>query len=103
LRGVTKSETAAADAAITAEAAAKASMKRTTFVNSARFWRRATDRLWRREIVRAIYKHEDVARALRAKAELFGQVEDEVAARFDLTVPEDRAEALRRLEALLSR
>jgi hypothetical protein len=30
-------------------------------------------------------------------------LEDEVAARFDLTVPEDRAEVLRRLEALLAR
>jgi len=49
----------------------------------------------------ARYEAEDVARALRAKAELFGQVEDEVAARHDLVVPEDRAELLRRLEALL--
>jgi hypothetical protein len=30
----------------------------------------------------ARYEAEDVARALRAKAELFGQVEDEVASRF---------------------
>ncbi len=47
------------------------------------------------------YEAEDVARALRAKAALFGQVEDEVAARHGLTVPEDRAEVLSRLEALL--
>ena len=51
----------------------------------------------------ARYEAEDVARALRAKAELFGRVEDEVAARYDLTVPEDRAEVLRRLETLLAR
>jgi aminoglycoside 6-adenylyltransferase len=48
----------------------------------------------------ARYEAEDVARALRAKAALFGQIEDEVAARHGLTVPEDRAEVLRRLEAL---
>jgi Streptomycin adenylyltransferase len=51
----------------------------------------------------ARYEAEDVARALRAKAELFGGVEDEVAARYDLVVPEDRAEVLRRLEGLLAR
>lgn len=51
----------------------------------------------------ARYDAEDVARALRAKAELFGQVEDEVAARYDLIAPEDRAEVLSRLEALLAR
>lgn len=51
----------------------------------------------------ARYEAEDVARGIRGKAELFGQVEDEVAARFELTVPEDRAEVLRRLEALLAR
>ena len=48
-------------------------------------------------------RREDVARALRAKAELFGRVEDEVAARHELVVPEDRAEVLNRLEALLAR
>jgi len=51
----------------------------------------------------ARYEAEDVARALRAKAELFGRVEDEVAARFDLVVQEDRVEVLGRLEALLAR
>ena len=40
-------------------------------------------------------------RALRAKAELSGKLEDDVAARHGLAVPEDRAEVLRRLEALL--
>ena len=48
------------------------------------------------------YDAADIGRALRAKAELFGQLEDEVAARYDLAVPEDRAEVLRRLEALLA-
>jgi hypothetical protein len=33
---------------------------------------------------------------------LFGRVEDKVAARHGLVVPEDRAEVLRRLEALLA-
>jgi hypothetical protein len=42
-----------------------------------------------------------VGRALRAKAELFGRIEDEVAARHGLVVPEDRSELLRRLEELL--
>jgi aminoglycoside 6-adenylyltransferase len=50
----------------------------------------------------ARYEAQDVARALRAKAVLFGRVEDEVAARYDLVVPEDRAEVLRRLEARLA-
>jgi aminoglycoside 6-adenylyltransferase len=50
----------------------------------------------------ASYDAHDVARALSAKAELFGRVEDEVAARHGLVVPEDRAEVLRRLEALLA-
>jgi len=49
----------------------------------------------------ARYEVGDLARALRAKAELFGRVEDEVAARYDLVVPEDRAEVLSRLDALL--
>jgi aminoglycoside 6-adenylyltransferase len=49
----------------------------------------------------AAYDAEDIARALRAKAELFGKVEDDVAARYELTVPEDRPEVLRRLETLL--
>ena len=50
----------------------------------------------------ARYEAEDVARALRAKAALFGQIEDEVAARHRLTVREDRPEVLRRLETLLA-
>jgi aminoglycoside 6-adenylyltransferase len=50
----------------------------------------------------AAYDVEDIARALRAKAELFGEVEDDVAARYELTVPEDRPEVLRRLERLLA-
>lgn len=49
----------------------------------------------------ARYDAQDVARALRAKAELFGRLEDEVAARYELVVPEDRAEVMGRLEALL--
>ena len=49
----------------------------------------------------ARYEAQDIARALRAKAELFGQVENQVAARYHLVVPEDRAEVLRRLDALL--
>jgi len=49
----------------------------------------------------ARYEAADVARALRAKAGLFGRLEDEVAARHGFVVPEDRAEVLRRLEALL--
>ena len=40
----------------------------------------------------AAYDAEDIARALRAKAELFGKVEDDVAARYELAVPEDRPE-----------
>ena len=50
----------------------------------------------------ARYDAGDVARALRAKAELFAKVEDEVAARHGLVVPEDRPEVLRRLEAQLA-
>jgi aminoglycoside 6-adenylyltransferase len=45
----------------------------------------------------AAYDAEDVARALRAKGELFGRLEDEVAARFGLAVSVDRGEILRRL------
>src|SRR5262245_33164363 len=44
----------------------------------------------------ARYEAADVAR-LRAKAELFGRVEDEVAARHGLVASEDRAEVLKRL------
>jgi aminoglycoside 6-adenylyltransferase len=50
----------------------------------------------------AAYDAQDIARALRAKAELFGKVEDDVAARYELTVPEDRPEVFRRLETLLA-
>ena len=50
----------------------------------------------------ARYEPEDVARALRAKGELFGVVEREVAERFALTEPVDREEVLRRLDALLA-
>jgi aminoglycoside 6-adenylyltransferase len=50
----------------------------------------------------AAYDTNDIARALRAKAELFAKVEDEVAARYELAVPEDRPEVLRRLETLLA-
>jgi aminoglycoside 6-adenylyltransferase len=45
----------------------------------------------------AAYDAEDVARALRAKGELFGRLEDEVAARFGLAVSVDREEIFRRL------
>jgi aminoglycoside 6-adenylyltransferase len=47
------------------------------------------------------YDAADVARALRATGELFGRLEDEVASRFDLTSPVDRAEVFRRLDSLL--
>jgi hypothetical protein len=49
----------------------------------------------------AAYDAQDIARALRVKAELFGKVEDDVAGRYELAVPEDRPEVLRRLETLL--
>jgi aminoglycoside 6-adenylyltransferase len=50
----------------------------------------------------ARYDADDVARALRNKGELFGELEQEVAQRFGLTEPVDRDEALRRLDALLA-
>jgi aminoglycoside 6-adenylyltransferase len=50
----------------------------------------------------AAYDAKDIARALRAKAELFGKVEDDVAARYELAAPEDRPEVLRRIETLLA-
>jgi aminoglycoside 6-adenylyltransferase len=45
----------------------------------------------------AAYDAEDVARALRATAELFAKLEDEVAGRFELTQAIDRREVLTRL------
>jgi aminoglycoside 6-adenylyltransferase len=50
----------------------------------------------------ARYEATDVARALRAKGELFGGLEHEVAGRFDLAEPVDRAEILQRLDSLLA-
>jgi aminoglycoside 6-adenylyltransferase len=50
----------------------------------------------------ARYEADDIARALRAKGELFGELEHELAQRFGLDEPVDRGEVLRRLEALLS-
>jgi aminoglycoside 6-adenylyltransferase len=50
----------------------------------------------------ARYEAADVARALRAKGELFGELGQGVAQRFDLADPVDRAEILRRLDALLA-
>jgi aminoglycoside 6-adenylyltransferase len=48
----------------------------------------------------ARYEAQDVARALRTKAELFAKVEDDVAERFGLALSVDRTEVLRRLEVL---
>jgi hypothetical protein len=45
---------------------------------------------------------DDVARALRATADLFGQLEDEAAQNSGLTSSVDRREILLRLEALLA-
>jgi aminoglycoside 6-adenylyltransferase len=50
----------------------------------------------------ARYESADVARALRAKGELFGELETQVAQRFALAEPVDRAEILRRLDELLA-
>jgi aminoglycoside 6-adenylyltransferase len=50
----------------------------------------------------ARYDAADIGRALRAKGELFGGLEREVAQRFGLVEPVDRVEALRRLDALLA-
>jgi aminoglycoside 6-adenylyltransferase len=50
----------------------------------------------------ACYDAEDVGRALRAKAELFGQLEDDVAKRFGLSSTVDRGEVLHRLDALVT-
>jgi aminoglycoside 6-adenylyltransferase len=50
----------------------------------------------------ARYEAADIARALRAKGELFGQLEHDVVQRFRLVDTVDRSEVLRRLDALLS-
>jgi aminoglycoside 6-adenylyltransferase len=50
----------------------------------------------------AMYDADDIRRALRATAELFGRLEDDVARRFALASPVDRAEILARFEALAS-
>jgi aminoglycoside 6-adenylyltransferase len=50
----------------------------------------------------ARYDAEDVARALRATGELFGELEDSVAELHGLRSPVDRSEVFRRLEALTS-
>lgn len=50
----------------------------------------------------ARYNDADIARALRATAELFGDVEEDVVRRFGLTAPVDRATVLAQLDTLLS-
>jgi aminoglycoside 6-adenylyltransferase len=50
----------------------------------------------------AQYQAEDIGRALRATGELFGELEHDVAQRFGLVEPVDRAEIFRRLDALLA-
>jgi aminoglycoside 6-adenylyltransferase len=50
----------------------------------------------------ARYDEADIGRALRAKGELFGELERGVAQRFGLVGPVDPAEILRRLDALLA-
>jgi aminoglycoside 6-adenylyltransferase len=49
----------------------------------------------------ARYDAADLARALRAKALLFGELEQDVAERFGLVVPVDRSELIRRIDAVL--
>lgn len=49
----------------------------------------------------AQYEAAEIARALRAKGELFGQLEDDVVQRFRLVEPVDRSEVMRRLDGLL--
>jgi aminoglycoside 6-adenylyltransferase len=49
------------------------------------------------------YDAPDIARALRAKAMLFGELEQDVAKQFDLVEPVDRSEIIRRLDAVLDR
>jgi aminoglycoside 6-adenylyltransferase len=50
----------------------------------------------------AQYDSGDIGRALRAKGELFGELEHDVAQRFGLVELVDRGEILRRLDALLA-
>lgn len=50
----------------------------------------------------ARYEAADIARALRAKAELFGELEDDVVHRFHLVDAVDRNEVMRRLDELLA-
>jgi aminoglycoside 6-adenylyltransferase len=50
----------------------------------------------------AQYDAADIGRALRAKGELFGELEHDVAQRFGLVEPVDRGEILRRLDVLLA-
>jgi hypothetical protein len=47
----------------------------------------------------AMYDADDIRRALRVTGELFGRLEDDVARRFALASPVDRAEILARFEA----
>jgi aminoglycoside 6-adenylyltransferase len=51
----------------------------------------------------ARYEVKDIGRALRAKGDLFGQLERDVAQRFNLVEPVDRSEIFSRLDALLAR
>jgi hypothetical protein len=50
----------------------------------------------------ARYEAEDIGRALRAKGEILGELERDVAKRFGLVEPVDRGEILRRLDGLLA-
>jgi aminoglycoside 6-adenylyltransferase len=49
----------------------------------------------------AAYDAQDAGRALRAKGDLFGRLEDDVVRLFDLEAPVDRGEILKRLGVLL--
>jgi aminoglycoside 6-adenylyltransferase len=49
----------------------------------------------------ARYEAADIARALRAKGELFGQLERDIVRRFELVDTVDRSEVMRRLDTLL--
>lgn len=50
----------------------------------------------------AQYDAADIGRAFRAKGELFGELERDVAQRFVLVEPVDRPEILRRLDTMLA-
>lgn len=50
----------------------------------------------------ARYDAADIARALRAKALIFGELEDDVVEQFGLLEPVDRGEIIRRLDALIA-